>query len=229
MGNLKAGGSAGKIRFTYDEDGVRRMKQAFQVIPKNGIKNTSQAATASVRGLGNRAEQIFYSNPRRPGESGEGAERGRQTDKFTFGGKDQAGNAFYGGTFKVSEHKFGFGYPDVAHADKATNYVWRSLEYGLLSPHSLFGDGTFFHLSESKHNLPNKYFFTTTAPSTSSLRVLRKGQNTQGQQILKGGEGAGAGFEGKHFIEGAWQSYLETIGSNWKKALTRTAAEFGKK
>lgn len=225
--NLVPGGSAGP-RFSFDENQIRRMKQAVQFIPRNGRDNTLASARGSILGIKNRAQAIFESHPRRPGESGEGTERGRQTGKFIFGGKDEAGTAFHGGTFKVSDTKFGFGYPDAAQADRATNYVWRSLEYGLVRSTSFFGDGTYFPQSK-EHHLPNKFYFTSPNSATSALRVYRKGQDTKGQRILKGGKGEGKGFEGKHFIEGAWESSIQRIGENYKRALTKTAAEFGRR
>ena len=225
-------GRGGGARFIIDENGFRRMSTAIQALPVNLKKNTQQSAVRAVGTIGRLAASNFHGSIRRPGEQGEGTERGRKTGKFTFGNKD-SGAAFHGSVFEVNKGLFGFGYPFIPHADARTDYVWRSLEYGLPGTRNaattLLGDASLFPKGE--HKLPRRFYFSTPSPSSAILVIPKKfaRKGSQKQKILKGGSSnPGAGFEGKHFIEEAWIEMREKLPEKWRQDIVATVATFGR-
>jgi hypothetical protein len=222
----------GTSRMELIGDGMERMKTAVQAIPVNLKKNTLQSAGKSIGGINSRAKANFEAIVKRPGETGEGKERGRQTGNFTFGRKGVAGVAFSGNTFEHSKGVFGFGYPNISQADKKTNYVWRSLEYGLAGIHhkptSFFANPSF---PQGEHKLPKRFYFTSGSPTNSKFRVAKKysRKGRQGQTLLKSPPIEPGGIEGKHFIESAWLDYLAINENKWEADVVATRREFGGK
>lgn len=154
-----------------------------------------------------RARSYFTADTKRPSERGQGQEGRRQTTNFTFG----AGGAFQTRTIKISDDERGFGFPDVATADTATDRVWRSLEFGL--PGTKHG-ATQIHFTQmsqffphGSHLLPRRFIFSSTVPSAAVL-ILNKGPKRDSRE--------GGGFEGKHFIEQAWFDAIEAMTRDFK-------------
>jgi len=225
---LVSGGS-GSIRMIIDEEGFKRMRDAVQAVPVNLKKNLVQSAVVSGRGVMRQAESNFYSSIRRGGETGEGKERGRQTDNFTFGGE---GAAFHSSAFTISKDLFGFGFPFIPDADKRTNYVWRSLEFGLEGKYN--EPVSYLELNElfptGSHFLPKRFYFTSDDTSSSTLRLPKKGRRKlpPGLRMLKSPPIKPGGIQGKHFIENAWISELERMSGRWKRDIEKTIAVFGR-
>jgi len=204
------------VRFV-ERNGFRVQRQAIQAIPKRLERNTVHAAVRNVGTVVRRAEEIFDASILRPGEKGHGEGGRRQTGNFEFG----TGNTFVGETFKLSEGRFGFGFPDIDRADSKTNKIWRALEFGLSGtkrkPEARFSENTYLILG-GVHRMPERYEFSTKNPSSSYLSLGRRKREVQFAE----------GIEGKHFIEDAWASSLETIAARYKKAVTDAIASFGK-
>lgn len=163
----------------------------------------------------NAAQENFRSDIRRPAESGRGiGQRDRQTGKFTFG--TTGGGAFVGNLFQDGD-VYGFGYPDIARADAATNFVWRSLEYGLKGwgefPRALSNLGqTRAPFPRGTHLMPRAFHFSGPEGDPSSVLRLGGGpswmqHNYRGYRTLK--SRAGRGIEGKHFLERAFAEVRE--------------------
>ncbi len=222
-------GGSGSIRLVVDEAGFARMRDALQAVPVDLRKNLVQSAVASGRGVMRQAESNFYSSIIRRGEEGEGTERGRQTGNFSFGGESAA---FHASAFKISKDLFGFGFPFIPDADKRTNYVWRSLEFGLSGKYH--APTTFLDLSElfprGQHQLPRRFYFTSRDRGTSALRLPKKGRRKlpKGLQMLKSPPIDPGGIEGKHFIERAWTSELERMSGRWKRDVVASTKAFGR-
>jgi hypothetical protein len=228
MGNLIPGGSV-RTRFFVDDQGFKRTIDAMGVMPIKLDQNTHNSAAASVTYVRNAAEENFLSDIRRPNEQSSHPER-RETGNFTFGPKD-SGSAFQGTVFETSKKGlFGFGFPNIQQADSITNFVWRSLEYGLRGtehePSALISTSPPF--PTGTHVLPRRYFFTTYQPSSAVLvmpkKFARKGP--RGQDIHKGGPGKG--IPGKHFIERAWLQSLDRINNKWEPDLIDATKAFGR-
>ena len=219
---LIPGGQSGGSR-TVEIYGFNRMRDAVQAIPVNLKKNTYQASAANIRTVSRKAEEIFLGSIIRHGESGHD-ERGRQTGKFTFSARE--GGAFVGSTFQVKKDLFGFGFPKVLTADRKTNFVWRSLEYGLAgsgSPargkarsESLLGDNSLFPKAKSMR-MPERFEFSSKDPTTSYLYIGKRKRKRDTH-----------GITGKHFIEGAWIESLETMTGEYEQSVVDATKVFGK-
>ena len=153
--------------------------------------------------LANKARANFYSDIKRPAETGEGKGGRRETGNFTFGG---SGSAFVGRLIEEGD-KIGFGWPDVDQADRSTNFVWRSLEFGLAG-HTAGPSARFSELAPympiGHHKLPRAFWFTSGDPGSSRLVVGKFGYRQASQRFGRGQQTWGRGIEGKHFLERAW-------------------------
>jgi len=197
------------------EPGDTPVLTLLDAAPTKLAKNTKAAASRNVGTVSSAAQGIFNSSIRRPQESGFRPEF-RETGNFTFG--DRFGGTFHGAVIEDADGQIGFGYPDVADADAATNFVWRALEFGLagrsFSPDSLLGLDEFF--PTKPHRLPSRYIFQS-GPTGDVLIT--------GKQFPKR-ERAGHGFDGKHFIENAWIQSLSTIEERYRSAIRETFTSF---
>jgi hypothetical protein len=126
---------------------------------------------------------------------------------------------------------YGFGWPDIDKADAATDFVWRTLEYGLAGTRAnrdgeLRGPGSSrfpenqYLVPTGFHRMPRRFQFTTDSPSDSYLFL-----NKHVPERLPPG---GAGIEGKHFIEDAFIEALEVMAGRYKKAVLDPVASFGR-
>lgn len=102
--------------------------------------------------------------PRRPKESGHRPDK-RMTG--TLGRKDfDRFMQIYSGKEFGSGTRRGIGWPDVQRADRATDYVWRSLEFGL----GLQGTG-----ESGEHKLPAKFgFFDESLDRSDTAKGFRR-------------------------------------------------------
>lgn len=209
-------------------------------------KNLNAVHARRLLDLKNAAQKYFREDIKRPAESGEGKGGRRETSNFTFGTK--AGGAFVGNIFQEG-NLYGFGYPNIARADAATHFVWRSLEHGLRGTGGTPGGrgNAMANVQvtdtepQGRHLMPRGYFFTTRDPSTSVLRLARTGgaAPTQWNRMRLGGkkgrasrEGAkrenyGKGIEGKRFIERAWFEVGKTrINQGYRQMLRKSIRVF---
>lgn len=211
-----------------ERDGYLQMRQALQAIPDKVKTNSRVAAARNASTVVGRSREIFQSSIRRFGETGKGDDGRRQTGNFTFG----KGKTFSPATFEVGRFGYGFGYPDIEQADAQTQGVWRVLEYGLKGtgvpgPSTRFPENNYL-LPQGTHRLPRAFGFSSKNPATSFLffgrRPTRDGSEGDIVKITR--KRAGRGIEGKHFIDDAWLSSMETVAGRYKKAVTDAIASF---
>lgn len=189
--------------------------------------------TRLIRTINDRAKANLRANILRPKEHGEGQDRGRQTQNWTFG---QSG-AFRARTGERNGNEIGFGYPDVPIADNYTNYVWRVLEFGLtprmgqaqpgiLEPALASGLAGRFG-PQGVHKLPAKFGFTTRSPRTSRMLVF-KGPALASGSILSVSKREGGhqirvnphGVYGKFFLTRAIQETVVDAKREYTRAVT---------
>ena len=218
-----------ELRFSAD---TLPVVTAIQAAERDIEKNTKQAAVRAIGTLSHRSKSIFESNKERPQESGWRPED-RMTGRFGFGRRDADSKAFVGRVFTDDSKRLGFGFPDVAQADAKTNYVWRSLEFGLKgSKHEpttisdLVGE-SFFPTKPMR--LPNSFYFRprfkgveggrSTGPGRSPDDVMHLGGPFKRTKRPKG-------IKGKHFIEQAWISSTPEITKRFEKAIVSAFDSF---
>jgi len=214
---------------TTVKDGFKVQAHVFQALTTKIGKNSVEAAASNLGTLTRRAEARFNASTLRPGEKGVGSGGRRQTGNFTFGTK--AGGSFTGTQFVTEEGLYGFGWPNIDKADALTNFVWRSLEFGLAGTrpnsrgqlrgpgHSRFPENA--HLVPTGfHRMPRRFMFTSESPSNSYLFL-----NKSAPERMPPG---GAGIEGKHFIEDAFIESIEIMAGRYKKAVLDPVASFGR-
>lgn len=170
--------------------------------------------------LSRRAESIFRASILRPQEQEQASAPRRMSGRFTFG-RDTGGGSFASGTFVTttfSENGVqGFGYPDVDRADRRTNFVWRSLEWGLgagATDHEYAPRGTF--------KLPNQGYWVdpSTGKWTKSVRGRRSDlYRPKGAAIPS----PDSGIEPKFFITQAWESVVAEIPRDYQRIATKVA------
>jgi len=215
---------------TVKKDGFTVMAHAVQAMVVNMDFNSIESAARNLGTVVRASEARFNSQTLRPGEVGVGSGGRRETGNFTFG--TLARGSFTGTQFEDKDtHTFGFGFPDIAKADQRTNFVWRSLEFGLAgtevnSMGVLHGPG-FSRFPENQHLvpqgthiMPRRFMFTEASPRSSFLFL----NNQVPERIPRGG----AGFEGKHFIEDGFLDSIEIMAGRYKKAVLDAVASFGK-
>jgi len=216
------------LRTRFTVTGMEEMAHAFQFLPEKIHKSSIESAARNLGTLTRFAEANFKASTKRPGEKG--VRPGiRETGNFEFG--TRAGGSFTGTMFELEKGVFGFGWPDIDKADAATNYVWRSLEYGLAGTlansrgvmhgpgHSRYPENQ--HLVPTGfHRMPRKFMFSTDNPRTSFLIT---------KNYLPAREPpGGAGIEGKHFIEDAFEEAAEIMIGRYRKSVLDPVAAFGK-
>ena len=204
--------------------GVEQLPTLFTKATSNFRENLHAVHAQYLGQLANRARSNFYSSIQRPAESGEGEGSRRETGHFTFGGD---GSAFVGRLMEKG-NRYGFGWPDVDRADQATNFVWRSLEFGLRgtrnAPSTLYLQDTGSFFPRSHHKLPRAFYFKPGGgPSVDVLVPMKGGRYRQASQRPRPRWGKprgpkeqtmGAGIVGRHFLEVSW---LETKIGNPEK------------
>jgi hypothetical protein len=178
--------------------------------------------------LTQRARKYFEQDIRRPDESG-ARRHARETQKFTFGKK--AGGAFVGVVInEPATDQYGFGYPDIARADTATNFVWRTLEFGL-KPHPAAISHPFGPVGSAR--FPTMFTFK---PFTGPGGVLypRGGRGSgsaavgtlvtpQGRVIKKV---AHPGIAPKQFITRAFNDVAQTMDKGYRTVVAQTYKDF---
>ncbi len=206
MQNLVAGFKPGKvsgIQFNVKSN-LFELATALAAATRDLGKDAIAVTRAGARYVTGQARLHFLEDIKRPAERGQGAGGRRETGHFTFGGS----GAFVQRDIKISDTEFGFGFPDVAQADARTNFVWRSLEFGLPGTRNRSTYLQFSELSQffpqGTHKLPRRFKFSSESRSSAVLLV---GEG-RFRNIREGG-----GFEGKHFIEKAWQDFF----ANWTR------------
>lgn len=176
----------------------------------------------------------------RSGESGRGQGRGRQTGQFTFGSR--GGGAFVGVFMKdETTGVSGFGYPNVAIADARTNYVWRTLEFGLRpNPNAVRGarlrrgkTPIAVEAPLGEHKLPARFGFT--GPNRTSSRLVplsdRAVPNIRAQYVRLYGRNRGVakrtreranGIEPMFFISDAIGVVAQTLPAGYRQLLSKS-------
>ena len=212
---FQASGGFWRIRAS---DNWFQIPTMFTVATTEFRENLHAVHARHIRTLDEIAEGIFLSSKIREGETGVrpgGGRMGRQTGRFSFGGRASA----FQGRLSEEGKKIGFGWPDIDTADRATEFVWRSLEFGLWGskhrPEARTQAGSQV-MPRGHHELPRRFSFVGGGPKTSTM-VIGGGNTRQFSQrhrsVLRTTreqeEGTdktiGAGIQGKHFIEGAWE------------------------
>lgn len=152
--NLKIG-FKGAANLTVEVDGLRQT--AFLLARVTNVNLRKNLAAFHGRQIGiltQRARQYFESEKLRPDESGS-RPNARFTGKFDFGSR--GGGTFVGVPINdEANDQYGFGYPDIARADRRTHYVWRSLEFGL-RPHPGAIKGPFSPIGSAR--FPKRFTF----------------------------------------------------------------------
>lgn len=174
--NLKVGfKDTGLLSAGMNTDVLVKFERAVHKIDES----LKAANTRLIGSISTRAKHNLRSSILRPGESGQGQDdRNRQTQKFTFG----QGGAFVGRTF-AENNVVGFGYPDVAVADRKTKGIWRVLEFGLgprlgspqagVSIPAIASDLIGRYGSRGKAMLPQRFGFTSPNPAVAQLVILK--------------------------------------------------------
>jgi hypothetical protein len=213
-------GHGGMIRV---DDNLDKVGAALAMATRDLLDNIHFVHLGYFSALSNAALRNFESDIQRPMESGEGGGGRRETGNFTFGRR--SGGAFVGVFVEPNGKRGalqGFGYPDVDKADAATNGVWRSLEMGLEGRHHLpstYSDDMFRFRPKGTHIMPKQFYdFTSTSPSEAVLYF--GGKRTRRTR-------AGAGFEGKHFIEKAWMEVTSRIEGDYENIARVAFGAFG--
>ena len=219
------GGSRGQAVELY---GFKQAADAVQAVPVNIKKNNLYSTVRNIGTVSSKAKDLFLSSIIRHGESGQGAGGRRQTGKFMFGKRAGAGAAFRGANFELKKGSdvYGFGFPDIAHADKVTEFVWRSLEFGLpgygnpkggmRGPVALYPENSRLFPKENMR-MPRNFEFSSKNTATSYLYFGKRERKPDTR-----------GIEGKHFIEGAWAESLEIMNGRYKRDVIDAAKVFGK-
>ncbi len=205
LANLTPGFKPGKSGIQLNvESNLFELSTALAAATRDLGKDAIAVTRAGARYVTGQARKYFNEEVKRPAERGEGAGGRRETGHFTFGG----GGAFQQRDLKISDTEYGFGFPDVATADAATNFVWRSLEFGLPGTKHSSSYVQFAELSQffpkGSHLLPRRFRFSSESRAAAVLQV---GEGRY-RNIRTGG-----GFEGKHFIERAWMDFF----ANWTR------------
>jgi len=206
--NLVPGIKPGKTGVVQVESNLHQLTTALAAATTE-LNTDIDAAILSAKGqIVTRArKKLELGEVRRPSESGEGADGRRQTGRFTFG----SGSTFESRTIKISDTNQGFGFPDVARADERTEGAWRAIEWGIPGARSGPRDYHFSGMEQffitKKHRLPKRFQFTSTSPSLAILKLNVGPVRTK----------PGAGYEGKHFIEKAWQETLEVMTRDYRR------------
>ena len=214
--------------------GVEQLPTLFTTATTKFRENLHAVHAQHIGQLDRIAHAMFVGSKIRGGETGERSGT-RETGNFTFGG---ANSAFQGRLMEKGD-TFGFGWPDVDRADQATNFVWRSLEFGLRGtrhgPTARFREtiagGNVF--PQGWHQLPRAFYFEGGGPSTSRM-VLGRGGGRQARAMAQGpkkkmhgyDKTMGAGIGGKHFLEDAW--FAARIGNpqNYRSVVQKSFHAF---
>ena len=183
--NLRAGlKKTGLLTADMNTDILVRFEKAARKIDDALLgANTRLLGTIGERAKSNLRQSIL-----RPAESGitedaNGKDRNRQTKKFTFGTRGSKGGGAFVGTTYAGKNEVGFGYPDIAQADRRTKGIWRVLEFGLgsragqpqpgISAPAIGLSLAARYGSRGKAMLPQRFGFTSPNPSTAQLVVIQ--------------------------------------------------------
>lgn len=143
-------------------------------------------------------------NQDRRGESGlragDDPSKNRMTGRFyPFGARSGAGTFKGEPIFDRNLHRYGWGYPNIEHADAASHGIWRVLEYGLKG--TKVEQDPDEHASRGTHMVPptsyNDPVFTPYGPA-----YLR-----------------GKGIKGKRFLRDTWAEIEPTMEGRWRKVF----------
>lgn len=177
--------------FTIDFKEVEGLARVAQVAQEEWFKSFKGINTYMLRVWAENSEIALRASIKRPQESGlregpvQDVSRSRMTGRFTFG--RTGGGAFIGVPIESINQIYGFGYPNIRHADQATGGIWRVLEYGL-GARSI--DTA---MSKGDHLMPfpdRRLRFQNIFMPVSTV-----------EQALEKGAGRGPGLEPKRFIE----------------------------
>lgn len=238
--NLTAGTKGSNL--TMRMDGLTRTAYTMAFTMGGFAESLDGLHKKKLADLAFQAKSNFESRlGRRKGEHGQRPGR-RQTGKFTFGSR--GGGAFVGLIIK-DEKNFvsGFGYPNVAVADRRTKYVWRTLEYGL-NPHADAVSGGEItrgglrmatEVPIGKHLMPVRFTFTTSNPATSKLKPKHKeasdsvtyvrlfGKNGKAGRSIKGAKKiTPGGIPPSFFISDAIAHVAATMPAGYREVMSRT-------
>lgn len=189
-GNLVDGFKFGQGILQGNVYGLATVARGLKKAERETVKSLQGKNLTWQRKLAEAGREYLYADILRPEERGLRS-GSRMTGKFKFGARGSG--AFKG--FPVSDRKsgqYGFGWPHVPTADARTEYVWRTLEYGLTGTrHSkLHGGilkmenplgllrpyGTEFPSvqPEATHIVPKAFTFRPWEPERSGQLILRR-------------------------------------------------------
>lgn len=175
--------------------------------------------------LSQRARDYFEESVSRPNESG-ARSHARQTGKFGFG--QRSGGAFVGVTINEPElDQYGFGYPDIARADRVTNYVWRSLEFGL-KPHPGAVRDQFAPIGV--HKFPSSFTFLPFSGPGGVFTPRGKGSGPTGTLVTPRGRVVrrvkAPGWPARLFITRAFNDVAANITDGYQTVVAETYKDF---
>lgn len=165
------------------------------------------------------AEDRFRADIRRPDSRGDrpgGGRMGRQTGRFTFG----SGQTFQAVLIHDPEsHQFGIGFPKLSVADARTDYVWRSLEFGLGPKGTPDPMGPL-----GEHKLPSRFHFQgdRLVLGRDPKDRFRQQQNRKTKVRRANSERLGQGFEGKFFIRDSMEVFAGTLPREYRTVFAQT-------
>lgn len=191
------------------------------MLRKNGIRNKKTGKIVSIP----TASYNSFRNAgrKRPEESGfRGKDDGgpRLTGKLGWDTLEEF-HKIYRGRLSGSRTQWGeqtIGWPDVPRADRMTEGVWRSLEFGLLPTGAATG-------AESTHVLPKRFQFLhggyTMDPNEES-----SGKGRFVPRSKAGDTRTGSGYRGKEFLRNGFITSMERIEGTYQWAIENRSREF---
>lgn len=222
---VKAFKGSGRKSSTVEWQGLEQTAFLLaQIVNVDLPKRLNALHTNKIGLLTKYAESMFHHEALRPDESGHRPEK-RMTQQFTFGGK---GAAFRG--FLIEEGNIqGFGYPDVQQADAKTNFVWRSLEFGLTGAKHTAIANPFAPRGVAK--FPSRFTFLPFAKGRGLFEPRGGGPaRPRGKLVTPQGRilktVTHPGIEPKLFITRAFNQVAEGMDRSYRQELASTFAKF---
>ena len=224
--NAKVSTRVAGSKYTFEIDGLVQTSFLMAAVVNEDLPNNLNQFHARQLGIiSQRAERIFEEQVTRPNESGR-REGMRETGKFLFGRR--SGGAFKGVSLNdESANVYGFGYPDVQHADTTTHFVWRSLEFGL-RPHPRAIQHEFGPRGHGK--FPRRFTFIPFTGKQGYLSPRGGPAGPVGTLITPRGQivkkVAHPGIAPRQFITRAFEQTAQNMPQGYSEVIGRTYKDF---
>lgn len=210
---------------TVEVDGLQQTAFLLARVTNEELpKNMNAYHARQIGVLTQRARQNFEESVTRPNESGARV-HARMSGRFVFGGDS--------GTFRgkiinePSTDQYGFGYPDIATADRRTNYVWRTLEFGL-APHPQAIKHPFAPIGRAK--FPSKFTFLPFSGGGGVFTPRGAGSGPSGVLVTPRGRVIRRvphpGIAPRQFITRAFEALTQTVVEGYSTVTAQTYKDF---